>query len=146
MRIYLDACCVNRPYDDQTQDRIRLESEAILLIIQHCQSGEWEWVSSEALAFEIEKIPDPERKKRVELLASHVHNVVSLQNKELKRGKELESLGFHALDALHIACSEKGKVDVLLTTDDKFLKRSKKLSKKLQVHITDPVSWLMEVK
>ena len=47
----------------------------------------------------------------MELLASHVHNIVSLQNKELKRGKEHESLGFHALDALHIACSEKGNYE-----------------------------------
>jgi hypothetical protein len=31
LRIYLDACCLNRPFDDQTQERIRLESEAVLL-------------------------------------------------------------------------------------------------------------------
>ena len=32
-RVYFDACCLNRPFDDQTQDRIRLESEAVLLIM-----------------------------------------------------------------------------------------------------------------
>jgi hypothetical protein len=33
-RIYLDVCCLNRPFDDQCQERIRLESEAILLILE----------------------------------------------------------------------------------------------------------------
>ena len=33
MKIYLDACCLNRPFDDQSQDRVRLEAEAILLIL-----------------------------------------------------------------------------------------------------------------
>lgn len=28
MKVYLDACCLNRPFDDQTQGRIRLEAEA----------------------------------------------------------------------------------------------------------------------
>ena len=33
MAIYLDTCCLNRPFDDQTQDRIRLEAEAVILIL-----------------------------------------------------------------------------------------------------------------
>jgi len=57
----MDACCVNRPYDDQSQDRIRLESEAVLLIIQHCQNQDWEWIGSEVLNFEIQKIADIEK-------------------------------------------------------------------------------------
>jgi hypothetical protein len=61
MRIYLDACCVNRPYDDQKQDRIRLQAEAILLIMYHCRKQEWEWIGSEVLNFEIEQIPDLEK-------------------------------------------------------------------------------------
>lgn len=39
MKVYLDNCCYNRPFDDQTQERIHLESEAILMILQHAQSG-----------------------------------------------------------------------------------------------------------
>jgi hypothetical protein len=26
MKIYLDVCCLNRPFDDQMQDRVRLAS------------------------------------------------------------------------------------------------------------------------
>lgn len=32
MRIYLDNCCYNRPFDDQSQIRIALESQAKLYI------------------------------------------------------------------------------------------------------------------
>ena len=38
MRIYLDMCCFNRPYDDQTQPRIRIETEA-KVVIQHKQAA-----------------------------------------------------------------------------------------------------------
>ena len=59
-RVYLDVCCLNRPFDDQTQARIRLESEATLIILAHCEQGRLEWVGSEALTWEIDKTPDPE--------------------------------------------------------------------------------------
>ncbi len=49
IRIYLDACCLNRPFDDQTQARIRLEAEAVLIILTQCQMGDWEWIGSDRL-------------------------------------------------------------------------------------------------
>jgi len=61
------------------------------------------------------------------------------------RGNALKKLGFHALDALHIACAESGKVDTFLTTDDRVLKKGVKYSQELKLRIIDPVSWLMEV-
>jgi predicted nucleic acid-binding protein len=145
MRIYLDACCVNRPYDDQKQDRIRLQAEAILLIMQHCRKHEWEWIGSEVLNFEIQQMSNLEKKNRIELLLSSIFHVVPLKDVERKRGKELEALGFQAFDALHIACAESGKADILLTTDVKFLKKSSKCAHKLKTSVKDPVSWLMEV-
>jgi len=72
MRIYLDVCCLNRPFDDQTQDRIHLESEAVLTILNCCQSREWQLVGSEVVDFEISKIPDEDLKQRVSFLADFV--------------------------------------------------------------------------
>ena len=144
-KIYMDACCVNRPYDNQSQDRIRLESEAVLIVMQHCQSKEWEWIGSEVLDFEIQQMPNLEKKRRVELLISHVHHVVPLQSSEKERGKYLQTLGFHTFDALHIACAESGNADVFLTTDGKILKKGSSFSQELKVRVIDPVTWLMEV-
>jgi hypothetical protein len=41
LRIYVDVCCLNRPFDNQTQDRIRLEAEAVILILKRFEVGEW---------------------------------------------------------------------------------------------------------
>jgi hypothetical protein len=75
-RIYLDACCLNRPFDDQSQPRIRLEAEAVVLIIERFQEGLWDWVSSEVVEDEIEQIPDPERRQRVKELMSAIHEFI----------------------------------------------------------------------
>ena len=40
MRIYLDCCCLQRPLDDQTQPRIKVEAEAVLAILSSVQAGE----------------------------------------------------------------------------------------------------------
>lgn len=58
LKIYFDNCCLNRPFDDQTQVRIRLEAEAVLLILSRIEYGEWAWVGSDVLIDEIEQTPD----------------------------------------------------------------------------------------
>ena len=76
--IYLDACCLNRPFDDQTQSRIHLEAEAVLIILARLSSGEWRWLGSSALDFEIAQIPDDERRTRLKLLAANIQQSVSV--------------------------------------------------------------------
>lgn len=48
-RIYLDACCLNRPFDEQTQPRIALETQSILSILSQCESGIGKLITSTAL-------------------------------------------------------------------------------------------------
>ena len=49
MLVYLDVCCLNRPFDDYSQERIRLESEAVLLILERCQGEVWQLLGSDAV-------------------------------------------------------------------------------------------------
>ena len=143
-RVYLDVCCLNRPFDDQTQARIRLESEATLIILAHCEQGRLEWVGSEALTWEIDKTPDPERKQRVQLLASGVHHKVSIGQSEIARAQHIQSWGIATVDALHLACAESGRVDVFLTTDDRLLRKAKMYAGQLHVQVENPLKWLRE--
>ena len=53
--IYLDVCCLNRPFDDQAQARIHLEAEAVLVILNQCQAGHLTWISSDVVTLEIER-------------------------------------------------------------------------------------------
>jgi hypothetical protein len=64
-RIYLDLSCLNRPFDDQSQVRIRLEAEAIVLILERLDVGVWRQVSSEIAVIEIDAIADEERRVNV---------------------------------------------------------------------------------
>jgi len=144
-RIYLDVCCLNRPFDDQTQDRIRLEAEAVLLILLHCETGEWQWIGSEVVNFEIEQTPDQERRQRTRLLAVHAHQIARVGQAEVERAQQLTSLGLQPVDALHLACAESEQADVFLTTDDRLLRMSSRLAGQLGVRVENPLIWLKEV-
>lgn len=67
--IYLDVCCLNRPFDNQAQERVHLEAEAVLLILARCHR-EWQMLGSEAIDAEIAQTADIEKRERVTLLAS----------------------------------------------------------------------------
>ena len=64
MLIYLDNCSFNRPFDDQKQIRIRIETEAKLYIQENIVSGKFQLAWSYILEFENEANPFPEKKKR----------------------------------------------------------------------------------
>ncbi|MFH1288417.1 MAG: PIN domain-containing protein [bacterium] len=145
MKIYLDVCCFNRPYDDQRQDRIHLESEAVLRILDYCQMGKWHLIGSEVIDFEIFKISDGERKQKVAGLASMAKVQVIINAKIEKQADILEKAGFKSMDALHLACAEYAKADILLTTDDKFYQNILKNSKLVKIRVNNPLNWLMEV-
>ena len=144
-RIYLDACCLNRPFDDQTQARIRLESEAVILVLNRCQQGQGEWIGSNALHFEVGRIPDPERRRRVLALLNFVSSMVASEGADFARGRELLALGFKGMDALHVALAEKANCSVLLTTDDAMLRLAVRTIDLLRVRVANPEDWLREI-
>lgn len=143
-RVYLGVCCLNRPFDDQTRDRIRLEAEAVLAAIKHLRAGEGHWIGSDAPDMEINQTPDPERRERVLLIAGDAHTHVALSEAVTARAHELQQLGFRAFDALHLASAEGGNADVLLTTDDDLLRRASRHRSLLRVRAVNPILWVRE--
>ncbi len=144
-KIYFDTCCLNRPFDDQTQVRVRLEAEAVLAILSRIENGEWDWVGSEILTDEIEQMPDTQKLSRTKLLSGFIQENIDIGEKEERRAMELQSDGFQVFDALHIACAESAKADVFLSTDDRLLKQAKRNSKKLDVRVENPLVWVEEM-
>ena len=142
MKIYLDVCCLNRPFDDQKQQRVRLESEAILLIMTRFESNQWQWFSSEVVLDEILQTGNEDRKKRLLNLNEKAAKSLIVTDKDFERGQNLAALGFGDMDALHLACAESGDVDVFLTTDDKLIRTAKKLAGQLNVLVDNPLNWL----
>ena len=144
-KIYLDTCCLSRLFDPPTQERIVQEVEAISQILTYCSRGHWYWVSSKTLSDEIEQTADLMKRSRIKILLSRAQRTIFAGIDVTTRGKNLELLGFQELDALHIACAESGEVDILLTTDDKLLRRAKRYQAQLHIRVENPFTWLQEV-
>ena len=145
MKIYLDTCCLNRPFDDQRQPRVRFESEAVTLVLDKIHQGEWEWIGSDALLYELEQTKDVERRERLILLARESNQTIATAEKILERAEKLSSLGFDDFDALHLASAEHAKVDIFLTTDDNLQKVANRNKKQFSFVVINPVKWLEEV-
>jgi len=145
IRIYLDSCCFSRLFDDQTQARIRAETEAIRLVLSAISRGEWELVRSEVVMLEASTIPDPER--RCEVLALVAIGTVRLlvDAEHTERARVLKMLGFTNFDVLHVTSAEAAGAHVLLTTDDRMVRRARRFPDKLFVRVANPLTWLEEV-
>ena len=144
-KIYLDACCLNRPFDDQTQPRIYLEAQAVLTILSQCQSETWKLINSSALIAELNQTPDLERLEIVKKLLSIAKIKVISSTFIENRAAQLQKLGFSSYDATHIASAQRSHADVFLTTDDRLFKKAQINFQLINVKINNPVQWLAEV-
>ncbi|MDN7025679.1 PIN domain-containing protein [Methanoculleus sp. FWC-SCC1] len=143
MKVYLDVCCLCRPFDDQTSYRIRMEAEAVIAILNRCAT-DWELVGSEVIDYEIARIVEEEKMKAVESLLQFARERVMTDTKIVERARLFHELGIDTFDALHLASAESAGA-VLLTTDDSLVKVIKRLEDKIPIAIYNPVQWLMEV-
>ena len=142
--VYLDTCCLNRPWDDQTQPRIRLESEAVLAVLAAVETRRGvEWLGSAAVLGEVTRNPDPDRRRRALRLLELTTRWARIAPEDDVRGEALaQRAGLTAFDALHDARAERGGADVLLTTDDRFLRRAARHASALRVPVENPLAWL----
>lgn len=135
MTIYLDACCLNRPFDDQGVERNRLEGEAVILILKRVERGEVRWASSGALLRELDRNPHEEKRERVRNLLGYATETSGVAEAQLVRAGQLVTLGFKAFDALHLACAEAAGCQVFLTTDDRLIRRARSNAGRLSVNV-----------
>jgi len=143
MKIYMDNCCLNRPYDDQSKPRIHLESEAIKTIIDLVEKEVWELLSSDVLVYEISNTADAKRRINLYGINQMAKKTISLTSEIKDRANYFENFGLQAFDAMHLACAENYS-DILLTVDDKFIKKAN-IVKVLSIKVKNPLQWLEEV-
>ena len=143
MKIYLDVCCLCRPFDNHRETRIRLETEAVLAILKRC-SLDWELVTSTAVLYEIGLVADPQRKANAMRLTERARGTIRIDDALLSRAEEFEVIGVMGMDAVHIACAEKAGA-VLLTTDDELVRIMKKNATCTTIRVDNPLHWLMEM-
>ena len=122
MRIYLDNCCYNRPFDDQTQMKIHLETQAKLYIQAKIKEGTYDLVWSYILDYENGKNPYEEKKQAIIPWKKIASECISEETEEiLSFAESLNHKGIKTYDALHIACAVAAGCDYYLTTDKKLM-------------------------
>ena len=126
-RVYLDTCVYNRPFDDQSQPRIWLETLASSLIIQMIEDASATLVTSSVIAYETSRNPQKDQRNWVAKTTKLANYSQQVDNDIRQRAIELERNEIKALDALHIACAEAANVDYFVTCDDRLLKRYRAL-------------------
>jgi predicted nucleic acid-binding protein len=123
LKIYLDNCAFNRPFDDQSHLVIRLETEAKLQIQNTINSGEVELVWSFVLDFENGDNPFDERRERIVPWKILATVDVDYSSAIAKKASDYMRLGLRQKDASHIACAVAANADYFITTDKKILNR-----------------------
>ncbi|MCL2416752.1 MAG: PIN domain-containing protein [Bacteroidales bacterium] len=123
-RIYLDNCCFNRPYDDQTHLLVQLETEAKLFVQRAVLQGEFELVWSYILDYENSLNPYQNRRRSIAKWRNVAMLNVTSSESIVKRTKEIMLKGIKTKDAMHIACALHAKCHYFLTTDKKILHTS----------------------
>lgn len=146
MKVYLDACALNRLSDDQSQSRIRAEAEAVKAILGYVLLGKVEWIAGRVLEVELRQNPHLEKRRSSLELLAQAHPQNAPNSLTILRGEELHTLGYGVFDALHLAFAEANQVDVLLTTDDRFIGKATRGVGDSRVRVANPVDWIAEVR
>jgi predicted nucleic acid-binding protein len=140
-RVYLDTSAYNRPFDDQTQPKIFLESQAVVIILQMIEAKAVELISSSVLEYENSRNPYPIKQEAMNRYLQLAGLRQEVDEAIRQRAEELEQNGLKAIDALHVACAEAVNSDYFITCDRRLINRCSGLTMK----VTNPADFVLEV-
>ena len=142
IKIYLDVCCLCRPFDDQGQFIIRQEADSVQEILV-MSGNSIILIGSEMIDEEINRIGHIQKRELVMGTTQLMQEYIQIDESIKQRTMLLRSYGFHAADAIHIACAEKAQA-TFITTDKQILQTAEKNKLLLQCSVFHPTIWLME--
>jgi len=126
-RVYLDVCTLCRPFDDQTHLRIRLETEAVQLILSHVQLGALTRVVSPVHDIEIDAVTDFTERTYLQALLRQIGVAVDVDRATVRaRAEYLSDQGVGVADAAHLAFAEAAGAD-FVTTDDRLVRQCQRV-------------------
>ena len=140
MRLYLDMCVYNRPFDDQGDLRIKLETVACQMIFDKIQRGAIDLVWSFVLEFENELNPFVERKTEIALLSRLARHIIEPNQHILAKSEEMEQSHINGNDAVHLACALEADCAYFVTCDDRLIRRSASLD--FRMVVCDPLEFI----
>ena len=135
MKLYLDLCVYNRPFDSQGHDRVALETSIFTYILEKIETGTYILVASDALTYENNKNPDSLRSARIATYFELAKELIKINNYDCERVNILKEFGFSDIDALHISLAERSQADYFITCDDDIVNRYKKHKNHIKIDI-----------
>ena len=138
MLAYIDNCCFNRPFDDQSQMRVRLETEAKLSIQAEVRSGKIELAWSYILDYENDANPNEERKESIERWRRLARVDTTETSAIVAAAEDFCSRGLKKKDSLHLASAVVLDCEIFFTTDDGLLKKRRTIS---EIKILNPIEY-----
>lgn len=137
--IYLDVCTISRPFDEQHYLRIRLETEALNLILSKVKKGDYRLLISTAHIKEIEAIPDIFERIELQILLEKLGEPIKVNlTKTRDRAEKLVELGFGIADAAHVAFAEQSGSQ-FISCDDALIKKC--INHDIKVWCGNPVAF-----
>lgn len=137
--LYLDVNIYNRPFDDQSQVRIKLETIAIFSIFKGIKEGSLKLVWSFMIDYENYLNPHDDVKEEVQLASSMAKNYITADEQILRTARIFEDKGIKARDAIHLSCATYENIDYFITCDDRLIKKASTLN--LKFDIINPVDF-----
>jgi predicted nucleic acid-binding protein len=122
-KIYLDTSAYNRPFDDQTQPKIFLEAQAVVIILQMIETELFKLVSSSVLEYDNSRNPYPIKQEAMNRSLKTAQLRQEVNEPIQQRAEQLEHNGLKAIDALHVACAEAVGSDWFITCDKRLINR-----------------------
>ena len=143
MKVYLDNCTYNRPFDDQSQIRISLEAQAKLYIQRLIINKELYLVYSYMSVYENSENPNPEHRKSILSFFHNATEFIDISKADIigKRAELIKKCNVKANDAIHLACAIEGKCDCFVTTDNGILKKYHEPD----IKVCNPIDFISEV-
>lgn len=121
--LYLDVCVLCRPFDDQNQLRVRLETDSVFLIMKRIESGRYSAVVSPVHYKEVGAIKEISVRLEIESMLNRLDKSSECNLiQACHRAETLIDIGFCIADAAHVAFAEQ-LAECFITCDDKLLKR-----------------------
>lgn len=143
-KIYLDNCCFNRPFDNQNQVRIHVETEAKLYLQKEIEKGNLLLVWSYIIDYENSANPYEIRRTSINKWKKKATAFITETDELFEKSEELTKHKLKAKDALHIACAIEANCDYFITTDDKIINKSDKIDGIIILNPTDILKVLEE--
>jgi predicted nucleic acid-binding protein len=121
LKIYLDNCCYNRPYDDQTSPKVVIETLAKLYIQELALKHKLDLVWSYVLKFENSGNCVESKRDAIGQWEKVSMRFVEKSPSIVVMANEVAATGIHPADSLHIACAIDAKCDYIITVDKQML-------------------------